>query len=45
MRRNRLFIAAAVLSTSLSAVTATAAEIGIGLLGQFSGPYCWWGKE
>ena len=45
MRRNRLFIAAAVLSTSLSAVTATAAEIGIGLLGQFSGPYSWWGKE
>ena len=24
---------------------ASAAEIGIGLLGQFSGPYSWWGKE
>ena len=45
MRRQNFIIAAAALWAALSAASAAAAEISIGLLGQFSGPYSWWGKE
>lgn len=41
MRRKSLLIATA----ALWVATTCAAEIGIGLLGQFSGPYAWWGRE
>jgi branched-chain amino acid transport system substrate-binding protein len=42
MLRRQCFIALACAATALHA---QAAEIRIGLLGQFSGPYAWWGKE
>jgi len=37
--------AAACAVTAAASWTAQAEEIKVGLLGQFSGPYSWWGKE
>lgn len=43
-RRNMLWSALCASIFTLS-FAASAAEVKIGLLGQFSGPYAWWGKE
>lgn len=43
-RRNMLWSALCASLFTLS-FAASAAEVKIGLLGQFSGPYAWWGKE
>lgn len=47
LRRHRIATLATLATLAALAVStsAQAAEIDIGLLGQFSGPYSWWGKE
>jgi branched-chain amino acid transport system substrate-binding protein len=45
MRRRSCIAALALATATLAAPAAVAADIDIGLLGQFSGPYSWWGKE
>jgi branched-chain amino acid transport system substrate-binding protein len=45
MLRRTCIAAFALASATLAAPAAMAADIDIGLLGQFSGPYSWWGKE
>lgn len=44
MLRRRLIMASACCALGM-AFSAQAAEIKVGLLSQFSGPYAWWGKE
>ena len=45
MIRRTCLAALALVASAASAPAAHAADIDIGLLGQFSGPYSWWGKE
>lgn len=45
MLKRKRVMAAIFLSSMGVGMAAGAAEIKVGLLGQFSGPYSWWGKE
>lgn len=45
MLRRTCLAAFALAASAATAPAAMAADIDIGLLGQFSGPYSWWGKE
>ncbi|HSI59527.1 MAG TPA: ABC transporter substrate-binding protein [Ideonella sp.] len=47
LKKQTVAALACALATTLASVPApaAAAEVKVGLLGQFSGPYAWWGKE